>query len=91
MLTRYREGRKSVRRFTRRAATVSFGAEKPSTDCVIWDISDGGARLAIALPSAELPSHFTLNLFRDGSVQKNCEVVWVDKRFIGVKFTEQAP
>jgi hypothetical protein len=91
MLTRSREQRKSVRRFRRRAATVSFGAEKPSVKCVIWDISEGGARLAIALRSADLPHHFTLNLFRDGSVQRNCEVVWTDKRFVGVKFTGLAP
>ena len=91
MLTRYREERKSVRRFTRRAATVSFGAEQPSVNCVIWDISEGGARLAIALLLADLPNHFTLNLFRDFSVQRNCEVVWTDSKFVGVKFTEQVP
>jgi hypothetical protein len=91
MLTRYLEERKSVRRFTRRGATVSFGAETPSVDCVIWDISDGGARLAVALPMADLPHHFTLNLFIDRSAQKHCEVVWMDKCFVGVKFTEQAP
>ena len=88
MLTRSPNGRKSVRRFTRRAATVSFGAETPSVDCVIWDISDGGARLAIALPMADLPHYFTLNLFKDRTVQRDCEVVWMDKRFVGVKFTE---
>jgi PilZ domain len=91
MLTRYREERTSARRFTRRVATVSFGAERPSVNCVVWDISDGGARLAIALPLADLPHHFTLNLFRDGGVQRNCEVVWTDKRFVGVKFTSLAP
>ena len=91
MLARHREARKNVRRFTRRAATVSLGAEKPSVNCVIWDISEGGARLAVALPLADLPNHFTLNLFADGSVQRNCEVVWMDKRFIGVKFTQRAP
>ena len=91
MLTRSREQRTSIRRFTRRAATVSFGAGKPSVDCVIWDMSEGGARLAVALPSANPPHHFTLNLFRDGSVQRNCEVVWIDKRFAGVKFTGNVP
>jgi hypothetical protein len=88
VLTRYREDRKSARRFTRRGAAASFSADKLSVDCVIWDISDGGARLAIALPLADLPQHFTLNLFRDESVQRHCEVVRMDKRFVGVKFTE---
>jgi PilZ domain len=91
MLSRHREERRSVRLFARRAATLSFGGEKPPVSCVIWDISDGGARLAVALPSADLPNRFTLNLFPDGSVQKNCEVVWIGKRFVGVKFTAQAP
>jgi PilZ domain len=58
---------------------------------VIWDISEGGARLAVALPLADLPNHFILVLRKDRSVQKHCEVVWTDKRFVGVKFTERAP
>jgi hypothetical protein len=91
VLTRHCEVRKSARRFTRRGATVSISANKPSLDCVIWDISDGGARLAIALPLADLPRHFILNLFRDESVQRHCEVVWMDKRFVGVRFTAQVP
>jgi hypothetical protein len=65
--------------------------KRPAVSCVIWDISEGGARLAIALPSTDLPTSFTLNLFPDGSVQRNCEVVWTDRRFVGVKFNEQRP
>jgi hypothetical protein len=91
VLTRYREDRKSARRFTRRGATANFSADKPSVDCVIWDISDGGARLAIALPLADLARHFILNLLRDESVQRLCEVVWMDKRFVGIRFTRQVP
>jgi hypothetical protein len=87
VLTRTRDDRKSVRRPTRRAATVSFGADKPSVPCVIWDISDGGARLAVGHALADLPRHFTLNLFKDGSVKRECEVVWTDTKFVGVKFT----
>jgi hypothetical protein len=82
--------RKSVRRFTRRVTTVNVGAGKPSVTCVIWDMSEGGARLAIALPMADLPHHFTLVLRKDGNVQRGCEVVWTDRRFVGVKFTEEA-
>jgi hypothetical protein len=75
MLARSREDRKNVRRFTRRAATLSFGNQKPSFGCVIWDVSEDGARLAVALPLADLP-------------HRTCEVVWMDKRFVGVKFTD---
>ena len=91
MLAQSREERKILRRFTRRAATLTFGDQKPSVDCVIWDISEGGARLAVALPLANLPHHFTLNLFRGENVQRNCEVVWMDKRYVGVKFTGHVP
>ena len=87
MASRRREDRKSPRRYTRRAATVSLGADKPAVPCVIWDISDGGARLAIGHPMADLPRQFTLNLFKDGSVTRDCEVVWSDARYVGVKFT----
>jgi hypothetical protein len=58
------EQRKTLRRFTRCAATLSFDAQRPSVDCVIWDLSQGGARLAIALPLTELPHQFTLHVFR---------------------------
>jgi hypothetical protein len=85
------EQRTTLRRPTRRAATVTFTAEKPPVSCVIWDISEGGARLAIAHPLATLPRHFTLNLFKDGSVRRDCEVVWTDARFVGVKFTSLVP
>jgi hypothetical protein len=91
MLTRLREERKTSRIPARRSATVSFGPETPPVTCVIWDISEGGARLAIARPSADLPRHFTLNLYKDGSVQWTCEVVWIDARFVGVKFIGGAP
>jgi hypothetical protein len=91
VLTRSREQRRNLRRFTRRAATLALGDQNPSVDCVIWDISEGGARLAVGLPMSDLPQHFTLNLFTDESVQRQCEVVWMDRRFVGVKFTALVP
>ena len=91
MLARSREDRVNVRRFMRRVATLTFGDQKPSVEGVIWDISEGGARLAVALPLADLPHHFALNLSKDDSVQRECEVVWMDKRFVGIKFTGYLP
>jgi hypothetical protein len=72
----------------RRAAAVIFGAHEPSAHCVIWDMSDGGARLTVARPIATLPHTFTLALAatRNGSIKRKCEVVWTDARYIGVKF-----
>ena len=91
MLERAPEKRRTFRRPARRAASVSFGPEAPPVTCVIWDISEGGARLAIARPIADLPRNFVLNLYKNGSVKWNCEVVWSDARFVGVKFTAAAP
>jgi PilZ domain len=70
----------------RRSAQVIFAGVQTPIGCVIWDISDGGARLTIASPLASLPHTFTLSLFKDASLQRKCEVVWTDARFVGVKF-----
>ena len=90
MLARRREERKSLRSPLRHAAEVIFGADASPVRCVIWDMSDGGGRLAIAHALADLPPTFTLSLFK-GSLQRNCEVVWTDARFVGVKFVKLAP
>lgn len=55
--------------------------------CVIIDLSDGGARLS--RPLARLVRNFTLLLFKDGSVQRDCEVVWADRQYVGVKFISE--
>jgi PilZ domain len=86
MLTRNQEYRKHRRQPLRRGAVVVLQTARTPVRCVIWDMSDGGARLAIAHPTAELPSTFSLLLTRDARVRRNCEVVWTDTRFVGVKF-----
>ncbi len=88
MLPRHREQRKSPRQPRRRAAEVILDTLESPVPCVIWDLSDGGARLAVAHPLADLPRTFILSFFKDGSVQRNCEVVWTDTRFVGVKFIQ---
>ena len=88
MLNQRHEQRKAIRRPACRAATVSFGRGKPFVNCQIWDISEDGARLAVAHSLADLPQHFILSWFKDGSAKRNCEVVWTDRRFVAVKFTE---
>lgn len=70
----------------RRAAEIVFGARQPAVRCVIWDMSDGGARLSVACPLADLPGTFTLVLFKEGSLRRDCEVVWTDSSYVGVKF-----
>jgi hypothetical protein len=91
MLNQRYKPRKNFRRPPRRAAKVSFGKDGPSLNCLVWDISDIGARLGVKHSLADLPHHFTLSLFKDCRVQRDCEVVWSDKRFVAVKFTVQRP
>ena len=85
MLQRRQEKRKAQRRPVRRAAEVAFSKHVPPIPCVIWDISDGGARLAVAHPLADLPVTFTLKS-KDTNLHRTCQVVWTDTRFVGVKF-----
>jgi PilZ domain len=88
MLARTPESRKSARRWMRRDAQVIFEGHEQLIDCVVHDISDGGARLSFTAPLAVLPRTFTLVLFKD-SVQRDCELVWSDRRAAGVKFISQ--
>ena len=89
MLPLRREDRKSFRRLTRRDAAITFSAQASPVRCVIWDMSDGGARLSVAHPLADLPHTFTLTLFKDASAQRNCQVVWTDTKYVGVKFISE--
>ena len=73
----------------RRAASVLLETARPPVRCEIWDMSDGGARLTIAYPPGDLPRTFALLLTKDASAQRNCEVVWMDSRFVGVRFVSE--
>jgi PilZ domain-containing protein len=88
MLARSRESRKSMRRWMRREAEVILEPHKLPIRCVIHDLSNGGARLSFTAPLRDLPRSITLVLFKD-SVQRDCEIVWTDGYFIGVKFVSE--
>jgi hypothetical protein len=80
--------RKSPRRWMCRTAQIFGGTGKESIVCRIIDLSDGGARLAVpARLLAALPRSFTLALFRDGSVNRDCKLVWTNQWNLGVRFT----
>jgi PilZ domain len=73
----------------RRNAELILGAQISPLPCVILDLSHSGARLAVSSPSANLPRHFTLILFKDGSLQRDCEIVWSDRHYAGVRFVSE--
>jgi len=80
--------RKTWRRPMRRAAAALLGKRGQPVPCVIWGISGGGARLAIAHPLATLPNKVTSVLCKNALVRRKCEIVWIDARFVGAKFVD---
>jgi len=57
--------------------------------CVLWDVSEGGARLAVARPEA-VPDDLTIALDRDDRIGTACRVVWRSREQIGLEFTANA-
>jgi hypothetical protein len=86
MLRRRQEQRMTLRRPMRRGAQAIFNASEPPIPCIIWDMSDRGARLALTRPHKDLPPSFTLVLCKAPRLERKCEIVWIGPRFIGVKF-----
>src|SRR6266849_1975067 len=86
---RQRDLRKTQRKPKRQAAWISYGGTRTPIPCVIWDLSDEGARLASGRLNI-LPALFTLNLTRDGKSSRLCRVVWRKKPHLGVRFVEPA-
>ena len=86
MVSRHLEKRSSPRRYTRRLAEVIVAGHEQPLDCVLHDISDGGARLSFFIPLRGLSRTFTLVFFRDASLKRDCEVMWTAGSFVGVRF-----
>lgn len=64
------------------AAKIVVGPKDPMIDCMLVDISAGGACLEVG-PQAALPQRFELI---HGSTRKRCRLVWKQGRRIGVSF-----
>jgi hypothetical protein len=52
---------------------------------VLWDISEGGARLAVANPD-QLPDEFAILFSRDDARSQMARVVWRSGQQVGVQF-----
>jgi hypothetical protein len=83
-----REQRKQKRTHRRQAAWVVLDGGVAKTPCVLWDISEGGARLAAA-HGGGLPDVFGLFLSKDGKSRRFCQVVWRRGTQLGVRFLEE--
>lgn len=78
----HRDKRRRRRVRTRRAAWINIDGAKP-VRCVLWDVSEDGARLAPA-QAGKLPDVFTLIL--DKATAHRCRVRWRKGAQVGVRF-----
>jgi hypothetical protein len=87
-LSRPREQRKTKRTHRRQAAWVVLDGGGARISCVLWDISEGGARIAAAHGNA-LPDVFGLFLTKDGKSRRFCQVVWRRGSQLGIRFVAE--
>jgi PilZ domain-containing protein len=80
---------RKVKRTPRRQAAWVVLDGGAQVACVLWDISDAGARIAAARAGA-LPDIFALFLSKDGKARRFCRVAWRRGGQLGVQFVEEA-
>jgi hypothetical protein len=83
------ENRKHPRSPMCHAATIVDSAGSVLAQCVILDVSAGGARLRLT-SDCDLPRWFTLHLSRNGKVRRLCETMWRDENVLGLRFHDSA-
>jgi hypothetical protein len=76
--------RKSERRQCRRVAKIQFGTGSLPRDCVITDVSKGGAKVIAEYP--EIPAEFTIT-FSTGD-QRQCRLAWRIGCEFGAEFVD---
>ena len=86
-----RRGGAERRRSTRRTCTLGgrlfYGLAGLSIDCVIRDISDHGARIAVPSAAWKAPKEIHLLSLREGKVYSG-QVVWNRGRYLGLDFSQ---
>ena len=84
-----RDSRAAKRRVIDYPAWLLLDSHRLPLECIIRDMSNSGARLAISVQIKTLPYRFTLFLDKDGKVQRECETVWAKAGYVGVRFARQ--
>lgn len=79
--------RKHIRRMINFPAKIDLGASAPLRDCMLVDVSSGGARLS-AEQIARLPADFTVVLSYRGVPRRRCHVIWRSTEEVGVRFED---
>jgi hypothetical protein len=91
--TPYKKGserRRSSRRDVTLGGRLFFGLAGLSIDCVIRDLSDHGARVAVPSAAWKAPKEIHLLSLREGRVYSG-EVVWNRGRYLGLNFSQVRP
>jgi hypothetical protein len=78
------EHRKLPRRRTYKVARIAFQGGRALNHCLVRDLSDTGACLAIENPIG-IPDSFNL-VFDSGEPSRMCQVIWRNKKQIGIEF-----
>jgi hypothetical protein len=81
------ELRKKPRRQFHYTARIFTNKDSPQVACLISDISQTGARLALQ-HDEKLPDTFLLLLTAKGDARRHCRVIWRDGPNVGVQFPE---
>jgi hypothetical protein len=81
------ERRKHPRKTIIDTAWIASQDGTPPRVCVVWDISQGGARLTLASDEA-LPDQFILLESRGDTNGRRCRVVWRSPEHIGIQFLD---
>ena len=84
------ERRRSPRRGCTLGGRLFFGLAGLSIDCIIRDISDHGARVAVPSAAWKAPKAVHLLSLREGQVYSG-EVVWNRGRYLGLNFSTVQP
>jgi hypothetical protein len=80
------ERRQSLRLGIRIPALISTGAGIPLCPCTVLDVSQGGGRIRLEA-DVRVPDHFDLLFTKEGTVRRECSVIWRRDDFLGVAFS----
>jgi hypothetical protein len=83
------ERRKHRRHVVIDTAWVRLADGEPPSVCVLWDMSESGARLTVADPAA-IRDECVLMLNRADVAGTRCRVVWRSKDQVGLEFLSSA-
>ncbi|MGE0752845.1 MAG: PilZ domain-containing protein [Variibacter sp.] len=82
--------RKERRRQIKHAGRIISVDGVLSISCIVLDISESGARIAVENP-ADVPEEFILSFVDNARVSRLCQQVWRSDHHLGIKFTAAPP